>query len=110
MLALYAILPEMEREAPERCDFMPENRKLAAILVTDIVGFSRLTGADEEGTLARLRTLRSDVVEPSIDVHNGRVATNKSGSRSPRRGSPAAATSGSGFTPNCSSTGRKQAT
>lgn len=52
---------------------MLENRKLAAILVTDIVGFSRLTGADEEGTLARLRTLRSEVVEPAIDVHKGRL-------------------------------------
>ncbi len=52
---------------------MPENRKLAAILVADIVGFSRLTGADEDGMLARLRNLRSDVVDPTIAVHSGRV-------------------------------------
>lgn len=52
---------------------MTENRKLAAILVADIVGFSRLTGADEDGVLARLRTLRSDVIDPTIAVHNGRV-------------------------------------
>jgi len=38
---------------------MSETRKLAAILVADIVGYSRLTGVDEELTLARLRTLRS---------------------------------------------------
>jgi adenylate cyclase len=52
---------------------MTENRKLAAILVADIVGFSRLTGADEDGTLARLRSLRSDVIDPTIAVHDGRV-------------------------------------
>lgn len=52
---------------------MTENRKLAAILVADIVGFSRLTGADEDGMLARLRTLRSDVLDPVIEAHNGRV-------------------------------------
>lgn len=50
-----------------------ETRKLAAILVADIVGFSRLTGVDEEGTLARLRALRKDVIDPAIDEHNGRV-------------------------------------
>ena len=52
---------------------MGETRKLAAILVSDIVGYSRLTGADEELTLARLRTLRSDLIDPTIAVHNGRV-------------------------------------
>lgn len=52
---------------------MTENRKLAAILVADIVGFSRLTGADEDGMLARLRALRSDVIDPTISVHSGRV-------------------------------------
>ena len=52
---------------------MTEARKLAAILVTDIVGFSRLAGADEDRTLARLRTLRSDLIEPTISVHRGRM-------------------------------------
>jgi class 3 adenylate cyclase len=52
---------------------MSESRKLAAILVTDIVGFSRLTGADEERTLARVRGLRSDLIEPTIAAHRGRV-------------------------------------
>jgi TolB-like protein/class 3 adenylate cyclase len=52
---------------------MTESRKLAAILVMDIVGFSRLAGADEDRILARLRTLRSDLIEPTISVHNGRV-------------------------------------
>jgi adenylate cyclase len=52
---------------------MAERRKLAAILAADVVGFSRLTGADEDRTLARLRTLRSDLIDPTIAVHNGRV-------------------------------------
>jgi adenylate cyclase len=52
---------------------MPETRKIAAILAADIVGFSRLASVDEERTLARLRTLRSDLIDPTIAVHNGRV-------------------------------------
>src|SRR6516162_7726814 len=52
---------------------MTEARKLAAILVSDIVGFSRLAGADEDRILARLRTLRSDLIDPTIAVHHGRV-------------------------------------
>jgi adenylate cyclase len=52
---------------------MAESRKLAAILAADVVGFSRLTGADEDRTLARLRALRSDLIDPTIAVHNGRV-------------------------------------
>ena len=52
---------------------MTETRKLAAILAADVVGFSRLTGADEDRTLARLRALRSDLLDPTIAVHNGRV-------------------------------------
>jgi TolB-like protein/class 3 adenylate cyclase len=52
---------------------MTGTRKLAAILAADVVGFSRLAGADEERTLARLRALRSDLVDPTIAVHNGRV-------------------------------------
>src|SRR4029077_16214506 len=43
------------------------------MLAADVVGFSRLTGSDEEGTLARLRTLWSDLIAPTISVHNGRV-------------------------------------
>jgi adenylate cyclase len=50
-----------------------ETRKLAAILVSDIVGYSRLAGADEDRILARLRTLRSDLIDPTIAVHHGRV-------------------------------------
>src|SRR6266436_4838381 len=52
---------------------MTETRKLAAILVSDVVGYSRLAGADEDRILARLRALRSDLIDPIIAVHNGRV-------------------------------------
>jgi adenylate cyclase len=52
---------------------MPEMRKLAAILAADVVGFSRLAGTDEDRTLARLRALRSDLIDPTIAVHHGRV-------------------------------------
>jgi adenylate cyclase len=50
-----------------------ETRKLAAILVADVVGYSRLAGADEDRTLARLRALRSDLIDPTIPVHHGRI-------------------------------------
>ncbi len=52
---------------------MSESRKIAAILVADVVGYSRLAGADEERTLARLRALRSDLIDPTIAVHHGRI-------------------------------------
>jgi class 3 adenylate cyclase len=44
-----------------------------AILAADVVGYSRLAGVDEELILARLRTLRSDLIDPTIAVHGGRV-------------------------------------
>ena len=52
---------------------MSEIRKIAAILVTDVVGYSRLAGADEERTLSRLRGLRGDLIDPAIAVHHGRI-------------------------------------
>jgi adenylate cyclase len=52
---------------------MAESRKLAAILVADVAGYSRLAGSDEDRTLARLRALRSDLIDPTVAVHNGRV-------------------------------------
>jgi class 3 adenylate cyclase len=54
---------------------MPETRKVVVILVADIVGYSRLAGAEEERTLARLRTLRSDLIDPTVAIHNGRIVT-----------------------------------
>ena len=52
---------------------MSETRKIAAILVSDIVGYSRLAGADEDRVLARLRALRSDLIDPTIALHHGRI-------------------------------------
>jgi TolB-like protein/class 3 adenylate cyclase len=52
---------------------MSEIRKIAAILVADVVGYSRLASADEERTLARLRALLGDLIEPAIAVHHGRI-------------------------------------
>ena len=48
-------------------------RKLAAILAADVVGYSRLTGADEEGTASRLRALRAELIDPAIEVNRGRI-------------------------------------
>jgi adenylate cyclase len=47
---------------------MRENRKIAAILAGDLIGLSRLTGADQDRALARLRALQSDLVDPTIFV------------------------------------------
>jgi TolB-like protein/class 3 adenylate cyclase len=52
---------------------MAGTRKIAAILVADIVGYSRLAAADEDRTLSRLRGLRSDLIDPAIDAHHGRI-------------------------------------
>ena len=48
-------------------------RRLAAILATDVVGYSRLMEADEESTLARLNALRQDLIDPKIDENHGRI-------------------------------------
>jgi class 3 adenylate cyclase len=48
-------------------------RKLAAILALDVVGYSRLMGADEAGTHTRLKALRHDLIEPAIAAHHGRT-------------------------------------
>src|SRR5262245_5667798 len=48
-------------------------RRLAAILAADVAGYSRLMGEDEEGTLARLKALRNEVIDPGIAEHRGRI-------------------------------------
>jgi adenylate cyclase len=48
-------------------------RKLAAILAADVAGYSRLMGADEESTLARLKACRRDLIDPKIAEHRGRL-------------------------------------
>src|SRR5262245_49769869 len=49
------------------------DRRLAAILAADVVGYSRLMAADEEGTLARLRALRAERIDPTVAKHHGRI-------------------------------------
>lgn len=49
------------------------NRRLAAIVVLDVVGFSRLTGLDEEGTLTRLKAVRQSLIDPAIAAARGRI-------------------------------------
>src|SRR5437588_3390943 len=48
-------------------------RRLAAILAADVAGYSRLIGADEEGTLNRLRAIRAEVIDPKVSEHRGRI-------------------------------------
>jgi adenylate cyclase len=52
---------------------MSENRRIAAILAADVVGYRRLAGADEDRTLSRLWGLRSDLIDPAISAPHGRI-------------------------------------
>ena len=52
---------------------MPATRRLAAILAADVAGYSRLMGADEEGTHERLKGLRRELLDPKITVHRCRI-------------------------------------
>ena len=52
---------------------MSQTRRLAAILAADIAGYSRLMGADEEGTHERLKALRHELLDPKIAEHRGRI-------------------------------------
>src|ERR1700738_1531903 len=52
---------------------MPAVRRLAAILAADVAGYSRLMGADEEGTHDRLKAHRRELIDPKIGEHSGRV-------------------------------------
>ena len=63
---------------PENGQFRPDHgerveRRLAAVLAADVAGYSRLMGADEEGTLARLKAVRKALVDPTIAAHRGRI-------------------------------------
>src|SRR5437870_7144707 len=58
----------MEPAGPARVE-----RRLAAILAADVAGYSRLIEADEEGTLGRLKALRSELIDPKIALHRGRL-------------------------------------
>ena len=59
--------------APKSVDRQANRRKLVAVVHADIVGYSRLIGLDDAGTLERLRALRRDLIDPSIAEHGGRI-------------------------------------
>jgi adenylate cyclase len=60
---------------------MSQTRRLAAILAADVAGYSRLMGADEEGTLERLKALRRDLLDPRIAAHHGRIPGSSPGTK-----------------------------
>jgi adenylate cyclase len=62
-----------EANAPDPTEKPPERRKLIAVMYTDMVGYSRLIGLDDAGTLDRLRTLRRNLIDPAIDEHGRRI-------------------------------------
>src|SRR4249920_2704587 len=64
-------MPESSGPDPTRSP--PDRRKLIAVVYADMVGYSRLIGLDDIGTLERLRTLRSTLIDPAITEHGGRV-------------------------------------
>jgi adenylate cyclase len=61
------------RNAPDRIEQSPNTRKLVAVMYADMVGYSRLIGLDDAGTLQRLRALRTNLIDPAIEEHGGRI-------------------------------------
>ena len=62
-----------ETKAPDPTGKPPDRRKLIAVVYADMVGYSRLIGLDDAGTLQRLRSLRGEVIDPAIEEHGGRI-------------------------------------
>jgi class 3 adenylate cyclase len=62
-----------ESNASDLIGRSPGGRKLIAVVYTDMVGYSRLIGLDDAGTLQRLRTLRNTLIDPAIEEHGGRI-------------------------------------
>ena len=62
-----------ENKAPDPVERPPDRRKLVAVLYADMVGYSRLIGLDDVGTLERLRSLRKDLIDPAIEEYGGRI-------------------------------------
>ena len=62
-----------ETKAPDPTGKPPDRRKLIAVVYADMVGYSRLIGLDDAGTLERLRALRRDLIDPAIEEHGGRI-------------------------------------
>jgi len=64
-------MPESSGPDPTRSP--PDRRKLIAVVYVDMVGYSRLIGLDDAGTLERLRTLRTSLIDPAVEEHGGRI-------------------------------------
>ena len=62
-----------ETKAPDPTERSPDRRKLIAVMHADMVGYSRLIGLDDVGTLERLRALRRNLIDPAIEEHGGRI-------------------------------------
>src|SRR5690348_2015563 len=62
-----------EATASTSTERLPDRRKLVAVMYADMVGYSRLIGLDDQGTLERLRTLRHDLIDPAIEEHGGTI-------------------------------------
>ena len=62
-----------ETKAPDPTGGQPDRRKLIAVVYADMVGYSRLIGLDDVGTLERLRNLRRNLIDPAIAEHGGRI-------------------------------------
>ena len=62
-----------ETKAPDPPGRPPDRRKLVAVVSADMVGYSRLIGLDDAGTLQRLRALRQNLIDPVIEEHGGRI-------------------------------------
>ena len=79
-------------EAGWAAETMASTRRLAAILAADVAGYSRLMGADEEGTHERLKAHRCELIDPKIGEHSGRVVKTTGSWRNSRASStPSAA-------------------
>src|SRR6185369_12155832 len=63
----------LETRAPNPTLPASDRRKLIAVVHADVVGYSRLIGLDDSGTLDRMRRLRRDVIEPALAAHGGRI-------------------------------------
>ena len=63
-------------------------RRLAAIFAADMVGYSRLIGADEEGTIARQKAHRAELIDPEIANHGGRIVKTMGDGKHGRLGQP----------------------
>ena len=62
-----------ESKVPDPIGSSPDRRKLIAVVYMDMVGYSRLIGLDDAGTLERLRSLRRNLIDPAIEEHGGRI-------------------------------------